>query len=211
MSSGVPREPGLSATELEKYNFILERYRTFRSYIEHEDRLTGDRINRTLFVHGFLLASYSLLIQARISGAKCLSETHDCPGAAGPYMQMILLLTSVMLPVIAAMGIFTTLSARQGVRAAREAVDAVRDKYPDFDIAYFGMTDIGLPALIGGGAKPQRGGGTRRLLRYLTWLWLFVFVLSAYGVTGHSDATWNSVRDSVSRIGIELPSALKFR
>ncbi len=193
--------------ELKKYHFILERYRAFRSYIEHEDRLTGDRLNRTLVVHGFLLASYGFLVQARVSSAMCLAPAQHCSSESVPYMQVILLLTSVMLPVIAAMGIFTTLSARQGVGAAKRAVISVREKWPDYDHDYLQMKELGLPGLTGGGDPEVNGrgeGSTKRLLRYLLYLWLLVLFISAYGAIGHLQA----IQDVANQLGSKVSAAV---
>lgn len=169
--------------------------------------MQGDRLNRALFVHGFLLAAYGLLVQARISAAKCIGPVGDCPADAVPYMEVVLLLTSVMLPVIGAMGILTTLSAQKGVRAAKQAIISIRDKWSAFDTEDLGIRDVGLPGLTGGGDDDvnQRGeGSSKGYLRYLLYLWLLIFALSIYGAIGHL-----KVQNVMKQIGVEMPAAVK--
>jgi hypothetical protein len=184
--------------EWAKYDFLIKRYSAFRSYIEHEDRLKGERLNRTLIVHGFLLASYGFLVQARVSSAKCLGAVKDCPADSIPYMQVILVITAVMLPVIALMGVFTTFAASQGMRAAKEAIVLVRDKWKNFDIGELHEPGLGLPELTGGGGN--RSDGTRRFLRYLLFLWLIIFAVSVYGAIGHLPP----VHDAVDKISVKV-------
>ena len=47
----------------------LELYKAYRDYIKHEDNLINQRVSRTLLAHGFLVASYVLLIGGKIEGA----------------------------------------------------------------------------------------------------------------------------------------------
>ncbi len=142
----------VSSTEIGQAELVLGVYGSIRSYIEHEDKLINDRISRTLLVHGFLLASGVLLVQSRVeAAAKCLGRDKGCWTQAtaaaethllGPQqLPIALLLVDVLLPLIAIIGVVTTLAALRGVKAAHLAGDFVRSHWEKFAAAHKSMVD----------------------------------------------------------------------
>ena len=168
---------------------LMERYRIARSYIEHEDKLASERISRTLLVHGFLLASYVLLIQARVTVAvNYFSSKTDMTPTPKWNIEAIFFFIDTILPLIALIGIFTTFAARQGLWASEKSVASIRDNWEAFTDRYAGAKHLGLPSLTGGGSEQveQRGEGSQsRMLRYLLILWAIVLTLSVSIAAAH--------------------------
>lgn len=186
---------------VEQDQTILRVFGTFRSYVEHEDKLISERISRTLLVHGFLLASGVLLLQSRVEAvAKCLGRDKGCwtlATAVGDNVHLlapeqlatVLLLIDALLPVIALIGVVTTRSAQLGVWAAQEAIGSLCRKWASFQAEQQAhVARLSLPGLIAGGSEPvmKTGDGTSRFLRYLMLLWLMIFFLNV-GLA----AAWN--------------------
>jgi hypothetical protein len=100
---------------------LFKTHEIARSCIQHENILIGERVSRTLVVQAFLLGGYGLLVNARIS---CIT--------AKPSIDALIFLTTLMLPLIALMGVFTARSAREGVLAAERAIGCVRKNWEIF-------------------------------------------------------------------------------
>ena len=158
----------------------LEVYKNYRSCVEHEDRLTTDRLNRTLLVHGFLIASYVLMLQARVSAiASCLGRVGGCSRdylAAAPIaLARIQILTDLVLVVVALIGIVTTMAAARGVSNSKEAIYALKN---DWD-RYLGQlplsSGLALPSLIHQGTGRS---STSLLIKGLTILWIAMLSIS---------------------------------
>ena len=134
---------------------ILTVYSLLRTYIESEDRLLHERGNRTLLVHGFLIASYVLLLQARIEVvAKCLERDTGCKDTLGklPFeLETILVLSDLMLPIIAVIGIFTTIAAQRGTIAAHKAITALENQWIEILKQSPGSAVLRLPHVTAGG------------------------------------------------------------
>lgn len=180
----------MSDTENGQDGVIFAVYAKFRDYIEHEDSLVNDRISRTLLVHGFLLASGVLLIQARVeAAAKCMSRDQGCWSEASnvhlllpEQLSIVLLFVDILLPIIAMIGVVTTRAALSGVVAAEASVTSLRMHWEKFASVHRATVDrLHLPSVTGGGnsAMEEKGHGSAvNLMRHLLGLWIFIFALT---------------------------------
>jgi hypothetical protein len=183
----------MSVIDMKQAELVLGVYDRIRSYLEHEDKLVNDRISRTLLLHGFLLASGVLLVQSRVEAvAKCLGRDKGCWTQAAAVtdatllppdqLPFALLLVDVLLPVIAMIGIVTTLAAQRGVKAADLAMASVRAHWERFATEHhIVVSQLHLPPVTGGGVKKAEIDGHRSsysLLRNLSGLWFLILLLN---------------------------------
>lgn len=173
---------------------IVKLYEVLRSYLEHEDKLIHERVSRTLLVHGFLIASYVLLLQARIEVvAKCVERQGGCKHVSGELpaeLTAILPLSDMMLPVIAIIGILTTRAARTGVEAAFKAADAVKLKWIAATQQFPDTANLVLPGIAGGGNKEVVSAGDQSVQRLLLSLLIMWWIILAIALI--SLVVWNS-------------------
>lgn len=194
--------------KLEVQDPLLAHYAVIRSYVEHEDRLIGERISRTLLAHGFLIASFVLLVQARIGAAsQCLARDKGCasreviallraqPNGAEQIAQLsgpdelagFLVLAEFILPFIAFIGYTAAGSAHRGVQAAEKAIDSVRAIWQQSTTVrdaggVDALRERGLPPMTNGGHPDLESGKfgsiSRQLLFHLRLLWGGMFAAS---------------------------------
>jgi hypothetical protein len=172
---------------------LLSLYGKFRDYLEHEDDLINSRLTWSLTVHGFLFASYGILlgkiaddfIELQKAGAHVLLEEH-----------IISALFLFQMPV-AALGVFIGYSSWRAIIASHNAIQhlvtiAHADGQPLHILEGRKMVPLGsilLPRIIGGGAKIRHGrrnedrtGSARsyylRLPALIMWLWMFLASVS---------------------------------
>ncbi|MFM9939971.1 MAG: hypothetical protein ACKVP7_10805 [Hyphomicrobiaceae bacterium] len=188
---------------------LLVQYKIIRSYIEHEDRLIGDRISRTLLAHGFLIASFVLLLQARVgAAAQCLARDNGClneqvrsvvalkpeskeriASLSGPDdLAGVMVLAEVIMPFIALIGLLAAGAAYRGVQAAEKAIQSVRKTWEESSIVReAGGIDVlkshGIPVVTGGGhpdlETDEYSGISVKLLFFLRLLWGGILLASA--------------------------------
>lgn len=147
---------------------FLTAYGIIRGYVEDENRLTSERISRTLLVHGFLIASFVILVQAKV----------QMPDGAKPD-DLLKVLLKFTLPMIGVMGIITSVAALIGVSAASWAIDAL-DKRAE--LLKSSQTErwnkFSVPDATGGGSLRAKSWGRRSATGLLWSLLLFWFVIS---------------------------------
>jgi hypothetical protein len=158
----------------------LELYKLYRSYVEHEDRLTTDRINRTILVHGFLIASYGLMLQARVGAitnslGRAFVGGADSPATTIIALSRVQILIDLISIVIALLGIVTTISAARGIRNSKATIYNLKDGWNRYWEEVPLSHRLALPALIGDGTGRS---STRLLINGLITLWIIMFLIS---------------------------------
>jgi hypothetical protein len=144
-------------------------------------------------------------MQSRIgAAAQCLGRDKGCvakaigkntdPNLVAPdQLSGVLLLADLILPVIALIGVFTTLAALRGVRAANEAIRSIWVQWGKFareqsDFFYLALdiTRGGCPPVQAAVDEPL-GADSPRLLNQLRFFWCCVLTFSIVLAI-----TWNS-------------------
>lgn len=179
---------------------LLSLYGTFRDYLEHEDSLINSRLTWSLTIHGFLFASYGILlgkiadgfIELQKAGTHTLLDEH-----------IISALLLFQVPV-AALGVFIGYSSWRAIIASHNAIQHLvtiahsqgqplhilegRKTVPP-------LNSVLLPRIIGGGAKIRDGKQNEdakqnedhtasarsyylRLPELIMWLWIFLASVS---------------------------------
>lgn len=174
---------------------LLTAFGHIRSYVEEENKLVSERISRTLLVHGFLIASFVLLIQAKAqslsqvlsttSPAKALQATEIGKGKGYIDLQKILDISEIVLPLISLMGVLTGLAALVSVLAAGIALGGLYDKAQALQQAHLEQWHrLSLPEVTGGGRALARflgRAGAEVFLFLLFLFWVRLLLLSAGG------------------------------
>lgn len=163
---------------------LIGAYDSIRDYIEEENRLVAERISRTLLVHGFLIASFVLLIQAK---AQAIAQA--ATGAAIEVYEKALVqlkpifdLADITLPLVAFMGVLTSLSALFGVMGATVAIRSLEQKARRLQEQHAEQwSRLCLPTVTGGGsdkAKLLGWLGAYGLIWLLIAFWAVVTAVS---------------------------------
>ena len=172
---------------------LLSYYETLRSYVQHEDDLINSRLTWSLTVHGFLFATWGILLGKT---ADMLLELHkwaelhqkdllQVQGSPHRLEQIIFYLVAFQLP-IALFGAAVAWQSQQAIYAAHRALVHLES------IAHQGLFKLNpaghplpadsvlLPKIVSGGAADH--GGPRsyylNLPRGAKYIWLFLFLLS---------------------------------
>ena len=172
---------------------LLNLYDKFRDYLEHEDNLINSRLTWSLTVHGFLFASYGILLGKITDSFTELQK----PGTHALLEEHIISALFLFQVPVAALGVFIGYSAWRAIIAGHNAIQHLvtiahsagqplhilegRKTVP--------LDSILLPRIIGGGAKilhgrrnEDRTGGARsyylRLPALIMWLWMFLASVS---------------------------------
>lgn len=159
--------PGSSEQPLDKDD-LLTAYQQLRAYLEHEDELIDARISRALLLHGFLLAAYSLLLQAMsdiyskplgLENSPCLGE--KIANCLSPQLIEIQATAFNLTVLIGWLGLLTAFGSLIGVHAANSAIRKLDKRGKKLWLGNAALMDrLSLPPLTGGGAWWNRILGT---------------------------------------------------
>jgi len=147
---------------------IHEHYKIFRSYVEHEDALTNNRLLWNINIQGFLYAAYGFAIEklVEVQSSECFPKVSGTGAIALHWFIFF-------LPIL---GIFISFISWMGVMAAQGAIAALKNKW---EKVLKTTDDPVLPGLTGGGNDKHHKLGflAPRLFPWLfieTWLLLFL-------------------------------------
>jgi hypothetical protein len=166
---------------------ILNLYKEYRDYIKHEDGLINQRLAWALTIQGFLFAAYALVLNKLIEIDRCVENIGRLL-AAPLHGQAYLFL--VLLCVI---GVTICASAYGSIRAAENAIRAVRETFERMQPAtvkgnrYFYQIDQAsparLPRLTAGGTWCGEARGARlasAIPAVLGLVWFLSLVATSY-------------------------------
>ncbi len=186
-----------------KHNMAI--YEMFRSYVEHEDDLTNNRITWMLAIHGFLYASYGFTIQKKLE----VFDKINAIVATNPtvnfdnYMRTgqlryVLVEIEVFLITIACVGLFISLFAGFSVRAAHRAIQNNKTLfenkfYPEQRHGVEKTVNLGdstnelrVPTIVGGGNEHEVKFGdltSKGLPAILATSWILALGVSIWYVS----------------------------
>jgi hypothetical protein len=165
----------------------IEAYGCIRAYIEEENRLVAERISRTLLVHGFLIASFVLLIQAKAQAiAQAATATNqDVLQRAHSLLEPIFRLADVSLPLIAAMGLLTSIAALAGVAGATFAMGSLRELAKKLREVHSEQSTRLCSPIVTGGGNPVAA-----LLGWLAAYGLLILLIVFWAAIGYWSAPW---------------------
>jgi hypothetical protein len=132
---------------------VYEYYKIQRAYIEHEDNLINHRNTWGTTIQSFLIATFGFSVQKIFEVAEKILSHSDA--AASVLLAKFILIFMLFLLPLCIVGLMTAVSQKRSVRAAYDAIDAVRRNYDcvaktnDFERTY---------SLV-----PITGGGDRHL------------------------------------------------
>ncbi len=172
----------------------LKLYDLFRGYLEHEDNLINSRLTWSLTVHGFLFASYGILL------GKIADEFSGLvtPGAHPHLGEHIIAALFALQALVAILGVLVGFSSWRAIIASHNAIQHLvtiaHSQGRPLEIVPKRATvppgSILLPRIIGGGAKILPPGerkqdhtvGARSYYLWLPalimWLWTVLVVIS---------------------------------
>lgn len=174
---GEPRPDGVSLYD----SWLLERYKLFRSYLEHEDNLVNHRTTWFIQLHSFLIASYGLIFSSLVS----IKLNPNIENLGASYL--LSGLASAVLVAITVIGLISAKTTRKSVIAA---IKAIRELENDWDTLLQDVAKMqfarghklypSLPGLSGGGRRKSWQDGKRlasRLPDTLSYLWIVAIFL----------------------------------
>jgi hypothetical protein len=135
----------------------LKLYDIFRRYLEHEDNLINSRLTWSLTIHGFLFASYGILLGKIADEFSGLPK----PGAHALLGEHIIAALFALQALVAILGVLVGFSSRRAIIASHNAIQNLvtiaHSQGRPLEIAARGATvplgSILLPRIVGGGAK----------------------------------------------------------
>ncbi len=161
--------------------WLLERYKLFRSYLEHEDNLVNHRTTWFIQLHSFLIASYGLIFSSLVT----IKLDRSIENVAASYF-----LAGLAAAVLVAITIIGLISAKTTQKSVIAAVKAIRELENDWDALLLGVAGPqfarghklypSLPGLSGGGRKKSWRDGKSlavRLPATLSYLWIVAIFL----------------------------------
>jgi hypothetical protein len=169
-------------------------YEIFRGYLEHEDNLINSRLTWSLTVHGFLFASYGILLGKIADEFSGLASTGTHPLLAEHIIAALFALQAL----VAILGVVIGFSSWRAIIASHNAIQhlvTIAHSHGRL-LEILGRTETFLPGstllprIIGGGAKilpPSERNqdytvGARSYYLWLPalimWMWAVLFVIS---------------------------------
>jgi hypothetical protein len=157
---------------------ILDYWKVYRDYVEHEDELINQRLQRLLIIQGFLFAAFGEVI-TKFVDAKASNFSFQF---AGNWFDCLLGIPSTWLMltfciVLAATGGFSAFKVMDALAAASHALDALEEAWAALISCH---TIYGFPGLRGGGAPKahERGlGHVRFVAGWFLTIWAVVGVV----------------------------------
>jgi len=152
-----PKEGNMSQ-ESSKTPAPLDLYRAYRGYVEHEDELINQRVQRLILSHGGLLSASALIITRITVENRCL--------------------LIAAIAIIAAAGVRLGFLQRMAIIAAFDAINSLTEKWDRCckQDPYSSCKDL-LPELVGGGAKGAHEAANDAV-KGLIYLVLTIWLLS---------------------------------
>jgi hypothetical protein len=150
----MPQEPSRTPTP-------LELYRVYRSYVEHEDELINQRVQRLILSHGGLLSASALIVTRLTTENRCF------------FLGIIAL--------IAVAGVVLGLLQRMAINAAFSAMDSLNGRWnTQREQDPYSSCKTLLPELVGGGADGAHEKANAAV-KGLIYLVLIIWFLSLAG------------------------------
>ena len=197
----------------------LKLYDLFRGYLQHEDDLINSRLTWSLTVHGFLFASYGILLGKIADVFIGLPQA----GANAPLGEHIIAALFALQALVAMLGVLIGFSSWRAIIASHNAIQhlvtiAHSEGRPLEIVAGKGPGPPGsilLPRIIGGGAKilpPGEGkqdhtGGARSYYLWLPALIMLMWSVLAVISVGSGVASWRDSDVFFSRMGLRVAPA----
>jgi hypothetical protein len=172
----------------------LKLYDIFRRYLEHEDNLINSRLTWSLTIHGFLFASYGILLGKIADEFSALPK----PEAHALLGEHIIAALFALQALVAILGVLVGFSSRRAIIASHNAIQHLvtiaHSQGRPLEITARGATvplgSILLPRIVGGGARILPPGERRHdhtvgarsyyllLPALIMWMWTVLVVLS---------------------------------
>ncbi|MFN0193835.1 MAG: hypothetical protein ACKVP5_17985 [Aestuariivirga sp.] len=161
---------------------LWDLFEIYRAYIIHEDELISGRLGRYFSVQSVLFGGYAALNIESLKELKSLQFQQT--------MQSVILDGSnigyddVLAGLVATFGIISAATSMSSLLAARNAIDALRDKWEGQILGAKDAKHPRLPDITGGGAKYAHRNGMRLALALppLTILVWLVIVFCHYAL-----------------------------
>lgn len=145
-----------------RYGYLFSIY---RDYIEHQYELMNHRINWYILIQSFLFASCAVMAQASAT----ISVVHDIT----PTTNKISDYCNIVSIVICCVGIYTTIIALSGIRAAERPIGSLQRRWQSIVEGDEGLSSARatMPRLLVGGDNDVYRRRGVRLAVHLPWGW----------------------------------------
>ncbi|MGD9784084.1 MAG: hypothetical protein AB7U49_05285 [Hyphomicrobiaceae bacterium] len=157
---------------------LIEIYKIYRSYEEHENDLLNHRTGWLVTVQSVLLATFGFSFQKHLEILQKVLAVP--PSAEKADMQNALFQFKIFLAALAIIGVVTCWGSYRSIKAARDAQIALRDKYNVEHKAKVDVT-LKLPPIAGGGSKSAEDAGSN-FAYFLPGFFAILWVIVLFGI-----------------------------